>query len=114
MATFQQAIEEARRQGISEEIIAKIAYKKFSDQNYVDKLNTYKTQMALVAGAINQAAGAGVLNGGEYQRLAMESFPNEYTSEAVAKAWFKNARQVLNSLPAERASELSTYLEGLW
>ena len=93
--------------------VAKIAYKKFTDQDYVDRLNSYKTQMALVAGAINQAAGAGVLNGGEYQRLAMESFPNEYTSEAVAQAWFKNARTVLDSLPPDRAAELSSYLEGL-
>jgi len=90
-----------------------IGKKKLTDQEYVDRLNTYKTQMALVAGAINQAAGAGVLNGGEYQRLAMESFPNEYTSEAVAKAWFDNARKVLENLPEERASQLSDYLGGL-
>lgn len=90
-----------------------VEYKKLSDQNYVDRLNTYKTQMALVAGAINQAAGAGVLNGGEYERLAMQSFPNEYTSEAVAKAWFENARKVLNSIPSDRGGELSDYLGGL-
>jgi hypothetical protein len=92
---------------------AKTEYKKLKDQDFVDRLNTYKTQMALVAGAINQAAGAGVLNGGEYERLAMKSFPNEYTSETVAKQWFSNARSVLESIPADRASELSTYLQGL-
>ena len=66
--------------------------------------------MALVGGAINQAAGAGVLNGGEYERLAMKSFPNEYTSEAVAKQWFNNARKVLSSLPTDRAEQLSSLL----
>jgi hypothetical protein len=89
---------------------AGVAKKKVTNQDYVDRLNKYKTQMALVAGAINQAAGAGVLNGGEYARLAMESFPNEYTSEAVARAWFDNAREVLNSLPEDRATELADYL----
>ena len=72
-----------------------VEIKKLSDQNYVDRLNAYNTQRALVAGPINIAAGAGVLNGGEYQRLAMEAFPNEYTSEKVADAWFRNAREVL-------------------
>lgn len=89
---------------------ADVMKKKVTNQEYVDRLNKYKTQMALVAGAINQAAGAGVLNGGEYARLAMESFPNEYTSEAVARAWFDNAREVLNSLPEDRATELADYL----
>jgi len=92
---------------------AKTEYKKLKDQDFVDRLNNYKTQMALVAGAINQAAGAGVLNGGEYERLAMKSFPNEYTSETVAKAWFDNARAVLESIPTDRASQLSDYLTGL-
>ncbi|MBU1092534.1 hypothetical protein KJ836_02615 [Patescibacteria group bacterium] len=89
---------------------ANVLIKKQTDQDYADRLNSYKTQMALVAGAINQAAGAGVLNGGEYERLAMESFPNEYTSEKVAKEWFTNARKVLNSLPDSRASELESLL----
>jgi hypothetical protein len=88
-----------------------VAYKKLSDQNYVDRLESYKTQMALVAGAINQAAGAGVLNGGEYERLAMKSFPNEYTSETVAKNWFANARKVLESIPTDRQQELQQYLQ---
>lgn len=89
-----------------------VIYKKLNDQEYSDKLNIYKTQMALVAGAINQAAGAGVLNGGEYERLAMDSFPNEFTSEAVARAWFTNARKVLESLPSDRASLLNDILSG--
>jgi len=88
-----------------------VEYKKLSDQNYVDRLNNYKTQMGLVAGAINVAAGAGVLNGGEYERLAMKSFPNEYTSETVARAWFENARKVLNALPEDRLSQFSEVLE---
>lgn len=89
---------------------AGVEIRKQTDQDYVDKLNSYKTQMALVAGAINQAAGAGVLNGGEYERLAMQSFPNEYTSEKVAKDWFANARRVLESMPADRAEVLQSIL----
>jgi hypothetical protein len=87
-----------------------VEVRKQTDQDYVDRLNSYKTQMALVAGAINQAAGAGVLNGGEYERLAMKSFPNEYTSETVAKEWFANARKVLNSLPDDRLQQLQGIL----
>lgn len=89
---------------------AGVEIKKQTDQDYADRLNSYKTQMALVAGAINQAASAGVLNGGEYERLAMNSFPNEYTSETVAKNWFANARKVLNSIPDDRLSELQGIL----
>ena len=89
---------------------ATLEVRKLSDQEFVDRLNSYKTQMALVAGAINQAAGAGVLNGGEYERLAMKSFPNEYTSEKVAKEWFANARKVLQSIPKDRSQSLQEIL----
>jgi hypothetical protein len=83
-----------------------VGAKKLLDQGYVNRLQSYNTQRALVAGAINKALGAGTLQGNEYQRLAMESFPNEYTSEQVAQDWFANAREVLNTLPPDRAAAL--------
>lgn len=69
--------------------------KKQLDQNYVDRLNSYKNMTSFAAGIINQARGAGVLNADEY-RVMLDNMPNEYTSETQAKNWFNNLDRLID------------------
>ena len=67
-----------------------------------------------MAGAINKAAGAGVLNASEYPRLDEKAFPNEYTSDTVAKQWFEDARESLGEIMRnnpEAADIIESYLQ---
>lgn len=73
---------------------AGVETKKATDGQYNVKVNQYKNSLNLIVGAVNQMLGAGVLNDGEAKRL-IDSMPNEYSSEAEAKAWFEDARFIL-------------------
>lgn len=73
--------------------------KKNTNQEFADRLNSYKQMASLAAGIINQARQAGTLNAGEFETM-MANMPNEYTSEKAAKNWFANIRTMLgNSQP---------------
>lgn len=69
--------------------------KENTNQEYVDKLNTYKQFSVQAVGILNQLRGAGTLNEGEFQNL-IANIPNENTSEKVAQNWFKNMRQFVD------------------
>ncbi|GEM_PF-1703981 len=65
-----------------------------TDATFAERVNQYKSSLSLAIGAINQMLGAGTLNEGEATRL-LETVPDENTSIADARAWFKNARAIL-------------------
>lgn len=71
---------------------------KQTDQGYVDRMQAYNNMRSLAAGIINKARQAGTLNSGEYE-IMIQNMPNEYTSEAVAKEWFSNAKKLLSNMP---------------
>lgn len=68
--------------------------RKSVDQDYVNRLTSYKQMASLAAGILNKARGAGTLNAGEFE-VMMQNIPNEYTSEQQASDWFNNARLML-------------------
>jgi hypothetical protein len=68
--------------------------KKSTNQDYANRLASYKQMTSLAAGILNQARGAGTLNSGEFE-VMMQNIPNEYTSEEQARDWFSNVRAML-------------------
>lgn len=71
-------------------------YQVATNQAMQDRVTAYKQAAALAVGIINKARGAGTLNAGEFD-IMMANIPNEYTSETAAKAWFTNARRILDN-----------------
>lgn len=67
-----------------------------TNQDYADRLNSYKQISSLTLGILNKAREAGALNEGEYQTL-IQNIPNETTSEKVAQNWFQNVRRLLGN-----------------
>jgi hypothetical protein len=70
---------------------------KLTDQEYVDRLNSYKNMTSFAAGILNQARGAGVLNAGEYE-VMLANMPNENSTRTQADNWFSNMRGVLSMM----------------
>ena len=70
------------------------AIEKATSQDYIDRLTAYTQSREIAVGLVNQARGAGVLNGAERDYM-IASIPSENTSEAAAKSWFKNIRDLL-------------------
>ena len=68
------------------------------DQDYSNRLSAYNSMRDMVLGMINQARKAGTLNVSEAE-VMMQSMPNEYTSETVARQWFQNIRTILGAQP---------------
>lgn len=80
-------------------------YEKAMSQEMQDRITEYRQAAALAVGILNKARGAGTLNAGEFD-VMMANIPNEYTSEAAAKEWFKNARALLqNATPSTTSAQ---------
>lgn len=73
---------------------------KLTDQEYVDRMTTYKNMTSFATGLLNQARGAGVLNDGEYTVMS-QNMPNEYSSEKQAKDWFSNMEALLKKMDSK-------------
>lgn len=85
---------------------------KNTDQDYVNRLESYKRNAILAIGLLNKLRGAGVLNEGEYQTM-MQSIPDENTTESVAKEWFDNAYRTLakSGMSSNQNNNIPLYMQ---
>lgn len=85
---------------------------KNTDQDYVNRLESYKRNATLAIGLLNKLRGAGVLNEGEYQTM-MQSIPDENTTESVAKEWFDNAYRTLakSGISPNQSNNVPLYMQ---
>jgi len=78
------------------------------DQKYTDRLTAYKNQVSFIAGILNQARGAGVLNEGEYE-VMLDNIPGEYSTDTQATGYFSNMKDIIRRM-SEVGINTPTYM----
>mgnify|MGYP001607464492 CR=1 FL=1 len=73
----------------------------FVDPKYQEDVNKFKSQRDITVGILTQAFGSGTPQEGEAKRL-IASAPNETSTSAEAKSWFKSARTLLGTHKEEQ------------